>query len=130
MEALGLGTLGFWLFLAAIIVGGMWFDSKKKESQQETLRRVVESGKHIDAAVIDRMIAATSEPEKSEQDLKVGGIICAAVAPGLAIFGWFLSQLAEELLAIMLGVSLLVLAVGAGLYIAGIMTEHWQKQDL
>ena len=44
MEAVGLGALGFWLFLAAVVVAGIWFDAKKRESQQETLRRVVESG--------------------------------------------------------------------------------------
>ena len=42
--AAGLGALGFWLFLAAVVVAGIWFDARKRESDQETLRRIVESG--------------------------------------------------------------------------------------
>ena len=38
--ATGLGVLGFWLFIAAIIVMAIWSDSKRKESHQETLRRL------------------------------------------------------------------------------------------
>ena len=35
--AAGLGAFGFWLFIAAVVVAGIWFDARKRESQQETL---------------------------------------------------------------------------------------------
>jgi hypothetical protein len=62
MGAIGdLGAFGFWMFIAAVVVGGMWFDTRKREAQQETLRRFVESGKDIDASVVKKMLASTDE---------------------------------------------------------------------
>ncbi len=79
--AAGLAALGFWLFLAAVVVAGIWFDARKRESQQETLRRVVESGQQVDMAVIDRMLATSGGSERPDRDLKVAGIIVMFVAP-------------------------------------------------
>lgn len=122
------GALGFWLFLAAIIVAGIWFDARKRESQQETLRRIVESGQKIDSAMIDKLLAAGGG-SRADQDLKVGGLITLSVAPGLAILGYFLAQLQEELFGVLLGVSLLVGLAGAGLYLAGKMSERWYNES-
>ena len=33
MEYAGLAALGFWLFIASVVVGGMWYDIRKKEMQ-------------------------------------------------------------------------------------------------
>ena len=35
----GLAALGFWTFIAAIIVAGIWDGIRKREAQHETLRR-------------------------------------------------------------------------------------------
>ena len=40
----GLAALGFWTFIAAIIVAGIWDGIRKREAQHETLRRMIESG--------------------------------------------------------------------------------------
>jgi hypothetical protein len=127
--AAGLGALGFWIFLAAIVVAGIWFDSKKRESQQETLRRVVESGQHLDVAVIDKMVNANDSSERPDRDLKVAGIILFAIAPGMTILGWFLSQLNEKLFGVMLGVGALVFCVGIGLFVAGEVSRRWHQED-
>ncbi len=127
--AAGLGALGFWLFLAAVVVAGIWFDARKRESQQETLRRVVESGQQVDMAVIDRMLATSGGSERPDRDLKVAGIIVMFVAPGLSVFGWFLGRFNDKIFEVMIGIGLLVLIVGIGLYVAGKMTERWQRQD-
>ena len=127
--AAGLGALGFWLFLAAVVVAGIWFDARKRESQQETLRRVVESGQQVDMAVIDRMLATSGGSERPDRDLKVAGIIMMFVAPGLSVLGWFLGRFNDKIFGIMIGVGLLVLIIGIGLYVAGKMTERWQRQD-
>ena len=92
MEAIhSLGALGFWIFIAAIVVAGIWSDARTREIQQETLRRIVESGKEFDAAMLDKIVAAGSGDTRPDQDLKVSGIIMIFIAPGLAILGWFLS---------------------------------------
>ncbi len=127
--AAGLAALGFWLFLAAVVVAGIWFDARKRESQQETLRRVVESGQQLDVAVIDRMLAASGDSERPDRDLKVAGIIMMFVAPGLSVLGWVLGRFNDKIFELMIGVGLLVLIIGIGLYVAGKMTERWQRQD-
>ena len=128
-ELAHLGALGFWIFIAAIVVAGIWSAARKRESQQETLRRIVESGKEIDAAVLDKLLSADRDDSRMDQDLKVAGVIVMFIAPGLAILGWFLSKLQEELMDVMLGVSLMVGVVGVGLYVAGIYSERWYREE-
>ena len=128
-NAAGLGAMGFWLFIAAIVVAGIWFDARKRETQQETLRRIVESGQHLDPAMIDKLLAAGGGPSRPDRDLKIGGLIVIFVAPGLAILGWFLSRLQPKILGVMLGVSLLVGLVGIGLLVASKVSERWYRED-
>ena len=90
-DAMGYGALGFWLFLAAVVVAGIWFDARKRESDQETLRRIVESGQRLDQGAIDKILKAGSGSNRVDRDLKVGGLITLAVAPGLFVLGSFLS---------------------------------------
>ena len=125
----GLAALGFWLFLAAAVVANVVAASRRRESQQETLRRVVESGQHLDVAVIDRMLGASGGNERPDRDLKVSGIIVMFVSPGLSILGWFLGRFNDKIFELMIGVALLVFIVGIGLYVAGKMTERWQRQE-
>ena len=127
--ATGLGSLGFWVFLSAIVVARIWFDARKREAQQETLRRVVESGQQLDMAVIDRMLGASRGNERPDQDLKVAGIITMFVSPGLVVLGWFMGRFNDKIFEIMIGVALLVLIVGTGIYVAGVMIKRWKQQD-
>ena len=127
--AAGLGALGFWLFIAAIVVAGIWFDVRKRESQQETLRRVVESGQEIDPAIIDKILAAGKELSRVDRDLRVSGLIVIFLSPGLAVFGWFLAKLRPEIMSVMLGVALLVGFIGIGLLVAAKVAERWYLED-
>ena len=130
MEATaGLAALGFWLFLAAVVVANVLAASRRRESQQETLRRVVDSGQQLDVAVIDRMLGASEGNQRPDRDLKVAGIIVMFVAPGLSVLGWFLGRFNDKIFEVMIGVSLLVLIVGIGLYVAGMMSQRWRRQD-
>lgn len=121
--ATGLAALGFWLFIAIVVGGGIWYDAKRKEMQQETLRRIVESGRDIDPAVIDRVVG-TSDAKELERDLKVGAYIVLAVAPGLLALGFFLGMIAPEARMALTGVSVLVAFVGAGLLLASRLVER------
>jgi hypothetical protein len=130
MEVLhSLGALGFWIFIAAIVVAGIWFDARKREIQQETLRRIVESGKEIDAAMLDKLIAAGKGDSRPDQDLKTSGVIMISIAPGLAIMGWFMSSLAEPLLKILLGAAFLVAFIGIGMMVAGKVSERGHRDN-
>jgi nitrate/nitrite transporter NarK len=128
-NAAGLGALGFWLFLAAVVVAGIWFDAKKRESQQETLRRIIESGQRIDQTMVDKLLKAESGSSRTDRELKVGGLITFSVAPGLLLLGYFLARLEPQLMDVMLGVALLVGLIGAGLFAAGKMSERWYNDD-
>jgi hypothetical protein len=46
----GLAALAFWGFVAAVVVGGMWYAIREREAQHETLRRIIESGQPVDQA--------------------------------------------------------------------------------
>ena len=116
-EAAGLAAFGFWIFIAAIVVSGVWYDAKRRESQQETLRRVVESGKEVDPAIIDRLLG-TGDARELERNLMIGSYVTLGISPGLFIFGLFLGMINGEARAALMGVSLLVLCVSGGLYLA------------
>lgn len=127
--ATGLGALGFWLFIASVVVGGMWFDSRKKESEQESLRRLVESGKDIDKDTLDKILTASSDKTRPDQDLKIAGLITLFIAPGLLVLGWFMSEFADEMWPLMMGVSGLVTFIAFGLLVAGKISERWNNKD-
>ena len=124
-----LSGFGFWMFIAAVVVGGMWFDARKREGQQETLRRLVESGKDIDPAVVDKMLDANKSKDRSDQDLTTAGLIVLFVSPGLLALGWFMQALNEKMLTVMMGVSALVAFVGVGLLVAGQVAKRWYYSD-
>ena len=127
--AAGLGALGFWLFIGAIVVAGIWFDVRRRETEQETLRRVVESGQTIDSAVIDKLLKVGGGQSRTDRDLKVSGLIVISLAPGIAILGWFLAKLRPEVMSVMLGVAFLLGLLGIGLLIAGRVSERWYEED-
>jgi len=126
--AASIGAFGFWLFLAVVVGGGMWFDARKKESQQETLRRLVESGQDIDAAVVDKMLRNTGN-ERKDRDLKVAGIITLFVGIGLAVMGWFIGKFDQQAFEALLGVGCMVGTIGVGLLLAGAWFARSLRDD-
>ena len=122
----GLGALGFWLFLAAIILGGIWYGIREREAQHETLRRMIEKGQNVDQAP---MVKLLSVEKRLDRDLKVAGLILLFVAPGLALLGWFISQLSAPWLMPMLGVAALVAFVSIGLLVASMFVKRSYRED-
>lgn len=126
----GLAALGFWLFVAIIVATGVWESIRRRDAQHETLRRVIESGQPIDKELTDKLLALTGGNKQMDRDLRVGCIIMLFIAPGLLLFGWLLSIfVAEELLGIMLAVSVLVLFIGIGLMVAANMAKRWEQNN-
>ena len=127
--AMSIGAFGFWLFLAVVVGGAMWFDARKKESEQETLRRLVESGQTIDPAVVDKMLHKTSGDERKDRDLTVAGIITLSVGIGLAVMGWFIGQFDPQAFKALLGVGTMVGIIGLGLLLAGVYFARAIQDD-
>ena len=119
----GLAAFAFWGFIAAVVVAGIWYAIREKETQHETLRRIIESGKDVNVDVIDRVM---SDGGKSETDLKVGGYITMSVAPGLILLGYVLQVATGEskVFTILLGVAGLVFFIACGLLVAAKVTER------
>jgi hypothetical protein len=122
----GLAAFGFWMFIAAAAVAGIWDGVRKREAEHETLRRMIEAGKQPDPATIDKLLGHKKEPAR---DLKVAGLIVSFAAPGLAVMGWFISFASKEALMPLLGVSLLVAFIGAGLLTAAKFLERATRAD-
>jgi predicted permease len=116
----GLAAFAFWGFIAAVVLGGIWYAVREKEAQHETLRRMIDSGKDLDEAAISRVFKENSRPDR---DLKIGGIIAASTAPGLAVLGWFLRSVSDEAFHALSGVAGLVAFVAIGLFIAARIAE-------
>lgn len=115
----GVAAIGFWLFLAAIVVAGMWYDIRKRESQQRTLRSILESGQQIDEELIDKLLSAGSGGRAQlARELMVWGIVVLSIAPGLAVLGWFIALQYAPALYPVLGAAALVGFIGIGLVVA------------
>ena len=130
MEGIGLGitAFAFWAFVASCVVGGIWYSIREKEAQHETLRRIIESGKDVDAEVIDRVM---NDGGKSEGDLKVAGYITMSAAPGLALLGYVLEVATDndKIFTILLGVSGLVFFVSIGILVAARVVERSEAKS-
>ena len=122
----GLAALGFWLFVGAAAVAGIWDGVRKREAEHETLRRMIESGKQPSAELIDKLLGHKKEPAR---DLKVAGLIVSFVAPGLAVMGVLIGFTEKSALMPLLGVALLVAFVGAGLLTAAKFLERSNRND-
>lgn len=119
----GLAAFGFWMFIAAAAVGGIWDGVRKRDAEHETLRRIIESGKQPDPQVIEKLLGHKKAPAR---DLKVGGLIVLFVAPGLALMGYIIG---EGAFMPLLGVAGLVAFVGVGLLVAARFLERANAED-
>jgi hypothetical protein len=92
MEAMDLGALGFWIFIAALVVAGIWSDSRKKAEKHETLRRIVEKTGTIDEAKLQELFAEPAseayKPGGGYRTLRIAGTIVRFI--GAAILTLFL----------------------------------------
>ena len=122
----GLAALAFWGFIAAMVVGGIWDGAKKRDAQHETLRRMIESGKPVDEALMTRLMVG--EPKRADRDLAVGAIIVFSVALGLGVLSLAVGRDGEPLIEL-LGVAGLVACIAAGLWGASIHARRTRRED-
>ena len=128
MEGLGAGlvALAFWGFIAAVVVAGIWYGIRERQAQHETLRHMIDSGKPIDQALMDKVLGGDRQVHR---DLRIGGLIVLCAAPGMALLGWFISRIAEPALMPLLGVATLMVFVGIGLLAASKAAEKASRDN-
>lgn len=126
----GLASLAFWGFVAAIIVAGIWYDLRKKQSQQETVRRLVESGQRLDPEVIDKLLqVGGGQSSRLDRDFKLVALIMLPAAAGLALFGLILGMQVADAKIPLLGVSVLVACIGLGFGVASRVARRWYATE-
>jgi hypothetical protein len=123
----GIGVAAFWLFIATVVAAGIWDNARKRESQHETLRRLMESGQKVDEPMLNKLLGA--DKARPDRDLKVAGLIVLFTAPGLLILAHFLSMIEPKLWTVMLGVAGLIFFIGIGLLVGGKLVERSDRAD-
>ena len=122
----GMAALAFWGFLTAVVVTGIWYGLRERQAQYDTLSRMIDSGKPVDQAVVDKILGGNERPDRG---LKIGGLITLFAAPGLAFLGWMLRTQEEKAFVALLGIAGLAAFVGVGLLVAGKFAERSLKED-
>lgn len=125
----GLAALAFWGFVAAIVVAGIWYDLRRREAQQETLRRIIESGQPIDEETVDKLLSVSGNSARPDRDFKVTALWILPIAPALAVFGWIMGSQYPQVLSPLLGVAALLAVLGAGFYGAGMYVARWFEHE-
>lgn len=86
MDSDGVGALGFWIFIAAMVIGGIWADARKKAEKHETLRRIVEKTGTIDEAKLRELFkeepAVPQKPGGGYRALRILGTIIMSIGAG------------------------------------------------
>jgi len=126
----GLAALAFWGFIAAVVVAGIWYDLRKRESKQETIRRLFESGQPIDPDLLDRLLASgTGGSDRLDRGFKLTALILLPIAVGLALFGLILGTQVPEARIPLLGAAVLAAFVGVAFAGAAVVARRWYEQD-
>ena len=124
----GLAAIGFRLFIAVVVLGGIWDSARKRDAQHETLRRMMESDKPIDPEIMDKVLSITGKSGADSKDLiaslKLAGVLMLFIAPGLTLLGW-----ATGAFIPLLGVSALVLCIAGGLLAAAKVVARWYAEE-
>ena len=118
----GLASLAFWGFIATVVVAGIWSEIRKRESQQETMRRMVESSGTIDQELLDKLLSVNNaDKEDHEKNFKVTALWILPVSLGLAALGLVLGIEVPKARMPLLAVSSLTACLGIGFWVASLV---------
>ena len=115
MEIIG---AAFWIFIASVVVAGIWYAYARNRETQKTIRLAIEKGIQLDAALIDKLVIRQSG---NPEDYYIGGFICIACGIGLPILGYFIGRIAPEAFFPIAGAGVLVGLIGISLILCGML---------
>jgi hypothetical protein len=81
----------FWLFILAIVLGGIVSRVIRSHQREKTIRAAIEKGVTLDPATLSNLSASRSSPQDARGGLLTGSIVTFFVGCGLAVMGYVLS---------------------------------------
>lgn len=129
---LNLGALAFWIFVAAVVVAGIWKRRHSEALRHETVRLMIEKNMPIDEAQLAELlnprtpewISSQTKPGKpgdAYRVLRIIGVIMIFIALGLliagAVRGMILGFNDSSMVGLATGISLVAM-IGIGLFVA------------
>ena len=126
----GLAALAFWGFIASVVVAGIWYDIRKRDAQHETVRRIIESGKPIDDALMDKLLSLGGDKaDRLDRTFKITAYILIPIAVGLALLGLIMGMQYPDTKLPLLGVGVLVGCLGLGFMVAARIARGWYVSE-
>ena len=116
--------VAFWVFVAIVVVAGVWLAYARNRETQKTIRLAIEKGMHLDPALINTLVVRKQD---KPEDYWVGGVICVAIGVGLPILGFFVGRMAPPAFFPIVGAGILVGLIGVGLIVSGILVGRRGK---
>ena len=133
VPVVGLGAAAFWISLAAVLIAGKWFNSKREAQRQEVLLRLMEKTGRIDEEQLKLLLPpqhplpvqwfTPPPPGNGRRMMRVFGTLAMSVAVGLAVCFVFLNVFfdtfaVQQASAGAFGTAIVLGFLGAGLFIA------------
>jgi hypothetical protein len=105
------------------ILAGTAASTKKRQAKLDLIRLAIEKGQTLDPALIDKLMPAKIKmdqptPAQAATGLRIGGVMCLAVAVGLPILGYCLISIDPRAFPALQGVGGLVACISMGLFVA------------
>ena len=79
--------VAFWIFVAAVVVAGIWYAAARDKEKQKTIRLAIEKGVPLDAAAIESL---DRTKRIRAEDFFIGGWLTIVGGIALIVFGLFL----------------------------------------
>lgn len=113
--------VAFWIFIASVVVAGIWYAHARNRETQKTIRLAIEKGVQLDAALLDKLVIRESG---NPEDYYIGGLICLACGLGLPVLGYFIGRIEPVAFFPIVGAGFLVGLIGISLILCGKLIDR------
>ncbi len=103
----------FWMFIALIVVAGIWRKTTLQREAMATMRVAIEKGQPYDPALVDKLLRQPQKPT----GMLTGALATMAAGAGLMIMGVFVSRDDPNALYPLVGVGILVALIGLAILV-------------